>query len=74
MVLTEAYQAPIFPSGRDNDGFNLGCYDNFVEVFGSDKRLWLLPVHSRLIVFRSFRLIHGSHTLVKVQSKQSGKL
>jgi len=48
MVSAEAYQAPIFPSGRDKDGFNIGCYNNFVEVFGSNKWLWLLPVYSRL--------------------------
>ena len=50
MVLTEAYQAPVFPSGRDRDGFNLGCYENIVEVFGQNKWLWLLPLHSRFIM------------------------
>jgi len=49
MFLIEAYQAPFFPSGRDQDGFNLGCYNNFVEVFGPKKWMWLLPVHSRFV-------------------------
>lgn len=42
----EDYQVPVFQSGPDKDGFNLGCYNNFLEVFGSSKCLWLLPVHS----------------------------
>jgi palmitoyltransferase len=39
----EAFQTPIFVSGPDKDGFNLGCQRNFVEVFGHDRRYWLLP-------------------------------
>jgi len=48
-VLTEDYQVPIFQTGPDKEGFNLGCYNNFLEVFGYNKSLWLLPVHSRLM-------------------------
>jgi len=47
VCITEDYQVPIFQSGPDKEGFNLGCYNNFLEVFGSNKWLWLLPVHSR---------------------------
>jgi palmitoyltransferase len=44
----EAYQPPVFPSGPDKDGFNIGCYNNFIQVFGRDKRYWLLPFYSSI--------------------------
>jgi len=44
----EAYRAPIFRSGPDKDGFNLGKYNNFIEVFGDRKALWFIPVFTSL--------------------------
>ncbi|XP_065165244.1 palmitoyltransferase ZDHHC20-B isoform X1 [Atheta coriaria] len=40
----EAFRAPIFFTGPDKNGFNLGRKKNFIEVFGEKPRLWLLPV------------------------------
>lgn len=38
----------MFRSGvSDKNGFNLGKYNNFQEVFGDNKKLWFLPVFSR---------------------------
>ncbi len=47
VMCVEAFRAPQFSSGPDKDGFNLGTYRNFKEVFGENKKLWLLPVYSR---------------------------
>uniref|UniRef100_A0A1B6D9K9 Palmitoyltransferase n=1 Tax=Clastoptera arizonana TaxID=38151 RepID=A0A1B6D9K9_9HEMI len=44
----EAFRAPIFPSGPDKDGFSLGKYNNFQEVFGDKRWCWFLPVFSSL--------------------------
>nr|CAD7394195.1 unnamed protein product [Timema cristinae] len=45
---TEAFRAPIFRMGADKDGFSLGKYNNFQEVFGDNRRTWFLPVFSSL--------------------------
>ncbi|XP_046906393.1 palmitoyltransferase ZDHHC15B-like isoform X2 [Hypomesus transpacificus] len=42
----ESLLAPFFPHGPDRSYFNVGARENFLEVFGDDKRLWLLPVFS----------------------------
>ncbi|XP_053965424.1 palmitoyltransferase ZDHHC20-B isoform X2 [Anastrepha ludens] len=43
----EAFRAPIFRiGGPDKNGYNLGKYANFQEVFGDNWRLWFLPVYS----------------------------
>ncbi|XP_066496054.1 palmitoyltransferase ZDHHC15 [Tiliqua scincoides] len=42
----EAFSAPVFQSGPDKNGFNLGLVKNLQQVFGVEKRLWLLPVVS----------------------------
>lgn len=46
----EAFRAPIFTqTGPNKDGFHLGYKKNFEQVFGTDKRYWLLPVFTRYI-------------------------
>ncbi|XP_017837759.1 palmitoyltransferase ZDHHC15B isoform X5 [Drosophila busckii] len=41
----EAFRAPIFRvGGPDKNGYNLGRYANFCEVFGDDWKLWFLPI------------------------------
>ncbi|XP_067631554.1 palmitoyltransferase ZDHHC20-B isoform X3 [Eurosta solidaginis] len=43
----EAFRAPIFRiGGPDKNGYNLGKYANFQEVFGDNWKLWFLPVYS----------------------------
>ncbi|KAJ6650929.1 hypothetical protein lerEdw1_001767, partial [Lerista edwardsae] len=42
----EAFSAPVFQNGPDKNGFNLGLAKNLQQVFGVEKRLWLLPVVS----------------------------
>ncbi|KAG7170486.1 Palmitoyltransferase ZDHHC2-like, partial [Homarus americanus] len=48
----ESFRAPIFRLNhawlQDKDGFSLGAFNNFVEVFGDNKKLWFLPVASSL--------------------------
>jgi len=40
----EAFRAPVFRSGPDKDGFNLGCRSNFAEIFGNRISLAFLPI------------------------------
>ncbi|KAL7979927.1 hypothetical protein Chor_004396 [Crotalus horridus] len=42
----EAFSAPVFSSGLDKNGFNLGFVRNLQQVFGEEKRLWFFPVMS----------------------------
>lgn len=44
----EAIRPPVFSYGPDKQGYNLGCKRNFVEIFGENKWLWPLPVHTHL--------------------------
>ncbi|XP_029822421.2 palmitoyltransferase ZDHHC20-B isoform X1 [Ixodes scapularis] len=44
----EAFRPPIFRTGPDKYGFSLGRQANVAEVFGDNKRLWVLPVFSSL--------------------------
>jgi len=44
----ESFRAPIFRHGPDKKGFHLGGFNNFIEVFGDDKRKWFFPVFSSL--------------------------
>lgn len=44
----EAFRAPVFISGPDKNGFNLGRLNNFQEVFGDRKLLWFFPVFTSL--------------------------
>ncbi|TRY88700.1 hypothetical protein DNTS_006271 [Danionella cerebrum] len=38
----------VFQHGPDKNGFSLGANKNFRQVFGDEKKLWLLPVFSSL--------------------------
>ena len=40
----ETFRAPIFATGANKNGFNLGPYENFKQVFGGNPKLWFLPV------------------------------
>ncbi|XP_017770001.1 PREDICTED: palmitoyltransferase ZDHHC2 isoform X2 [Nicrophorus vespilloides] len=40
----EAFRSPVFYHGPDRDGFNLGRRKNFMQVFGENPKLWLVPV------------------------------
>uniref|UniRef100_A0A182FLA1 Palmitoyltransferase n=1 Tax=Anopheles albimanus TaxID=7167 RepID=A0A182FLA1_ANOAL len=45
----ESFRTPIFRyGGPDKNGFSLGKASNFQEVFGDDRRLWFVPVHTSL--------------------------
>ncbi|XP_072562646.1 palmitoyltransferase ZDHHC20-B-like isoform X1 [Paramormyrops kingsleyae] len=44
----EAFRAPVFRNGPDKNGFSLGLSKNVAQVFGDQKRSWLLPFYSSL--------------------------
>ncbi|XP_046670230.1 palmitoyltransferase ZDHHC20-B-like isoform X2 [Homalodisca vitripennis] len=44
----EAFRAPIFRTGVDKNGFSLGAYNNFQEVFGDNRACWFLPVFTSM--------------------------
>lgn len=43
----EAFSAPVFVGGPDKNGFNVGLRKNLEQVFGEDRRLWVIPVFTR---------------------------
>lgn len=44
----ESFRPPVFRMGPDKNGFSIGRYQNFIQVFGNDKVKWFLPVHTSL--------------------------
>lgn len=57
----------MFRTGKDKDGFSLGKYNNFQEVFGDNPRLWFLPIFSRYVYF-SFKAFYAT----ELRDLQSG--
>ncbi|KAL4691080.1 hypothetical protein H8959_014041 [Pygathrix nigripes] len=44
----KSFRAPTFPYGPDGNGFSLGYSKNWRQVFGEEKKYWLLPIFSSL--------------------------
>ncbi|CAG9568094.1 unnamed protein product [Danaus chrysippus] len=44
----EAFRAPMFRGGADKNGFSIGAFNNFKEVFGASPDLWAVPVFTSL--------------------------
>ncbi|KAF5300196.1 hypothetical protein FQA39_LY11230 [Lamprigera yunnana] len=44
----EAFRPAVFRTGPDKNGFSLGFYNNFLEVFGDNPKTWFLPIDSSL--------------------------
>ncbi|XP_074179336.1 palmitoyltransferase ZDHHC15 isoform X1 [Rhinolophus sinicus] len=42
----EAFCTPVFTSGPEKNGFNLGFIKNIQQVFGDKKKFWLIPIGS----------------------------
>ncbi|KAG9467349.1 hypothetical protein GDO78_015120 [Eleutherodactylus coqui] len=73
----EAFRAPSFRTGPEKDGFSLGCGKNFRQVFGDEKKYWLIPTFTSLGDGCSFptRLVLGDpeHNVSAVHSDASKK-
>ncbi|KAG9479808.1 hypothetical protein GDO78_011706 [Eleutherodactylus coqui] len=44
----EAFRSPVFRHGTDKNGFSLGFSKNLRQVFGDERKYWLLPVFTSL--------------------------
>lgn len=44
----ESFRSPIFAYGPNKNAFNLGKLNNFKEVFGEKKILWILPIYTSI--------------------------
>jgi palmitoyltransferase len=69
----ESFRAPIFRTGEDSDGFNLGKYKNFQEVFGDNKIMWFLPIFTSLgdgssFAVRAKHQLSANNSMNKVQT------
>ncbi|KAF2879077.1 hypothetical protein ILUMI_27086 [Ignelater luminosus] len=42
----EAFRPAVFCDGPDKNGFNLGAYNNFRQVFGNRAIIWFFPIKS----------------------------
>lgn len=42
----ESFRAPIFANGPQKEGFNLGCKENFHEIFGKNLLRALIPIYT----------------------------
>lgn len=51
------FRAPIFRHRTDKNGFSLGFSKNLRQVFGDEKKYWLLPVFSRYTQFLMLALL-----------------
>ncbi|XP_078050109.1 palmitoyltransferase ZDHHC15B isoform X3 [Augochlora pura] len=71
----EAFTPPMFRTGKDKDGFSLGKYKNFQEVFGDNPRLWFLPVFTSFgdgVNFPERLCNEDTHTLLGHAAQQWG--
>ncbi|XP_062525410.1 palmitoyltransferase ZDHHC2 isoform X9 [Bombyx mori] len=51
-LVHEAFRAPMFRGGADKNGFSIGAFKNFKEVFGNSPNLWLVPVFTSVEMAR----------------------
>lgn len=51
IVSSEAFRAPLFAGGADKDGFSIGAFNNFQEVFGENHKTWFLPIFTRYVTY-----------------------
>lgn len=54
----EAFSAPVFVSGPDRNGFNVGVRRNVQQILGADRRLWFIPVFTRPVKTALLALIY----------------
>ncbi|XP_058804108.1 palmitoyltransferase ZDHHC20-A isoform X2 [Phymastichus coffea] len=69
----EAFRPPMFRTGKDKDGFSLGKYNNFQEVFGDDSRLWFIPIFTSFgdgVTFPERQFDEDRHTLLGVETQR----
>ncbi|XP_063647993.1 palmitoyltransferase ZDHHC20 isoform X5 [Pan troglodytes] len=53
----ESFRAPTFSYGPDGNGFSLGCSKNWRQVFGDEKKYWLLPIFSSLFHYAAWVMV-----------------